>query len=164
MTHHLKNEAPKKTGIRMSLRSRERGSSLVELAFVLAFLLTMVFGIVDFGRALYTYHFVSNAAREATRWASVRGRTSTLPGGWADNTNVQTLVKNVSGMGLDPTKITATTSWPITSFSSPTCGATPNNPGCVVEVQVQYEYDFLFPFLRIAPLTMTSTSQMVISQ
>jgi Flp pilus assembly protein TadG len=34
---------------------------------------TMLFGIVDFGRALYAYHFVSNAARTAARWAAVNG-------------------------------------------------------------------------------------------
>ena len=35
----------------------------------------MLFGVVDFGRALYAYHFVSHAAREASRWAAVNGTT-----------------------------------------------------------------------------------------
>lgn len=55
-----------------SLRS-EQGSSLVEYALVVMIFFTMLFGIIDFGRALYAYHFVSNAARTASRWAAVNG-------------------------------------------------------------------------------------------
>ena len=94
-------------------RSREYGGSLVEQAFTVVVVLTLIFAIIDFGRALYTYHFVSNAAREATRWASVRGQDcSGLAGGCpASSTDVQTYVSAVSGMGLDATKITATPKW-----------------------------------------------------
>src|ERR1700680_2901035 len=83
--------------------SKERGGSLVEQAFAIVLLLTIIFAIIDFGRALYTYHFVSNVAREATRWASVRGKTCIgLAGGCPANvSDVQTYVSAVSGMGLD---------------------------------------------------------------
>ena len=53
----------------------EDGNNLIEYALVFMFFMSMVLGIVDFSRALYTYHFLSNAAREATRWAAVRGAT-----------------------------------------------------------------------------------------
>src|SRR4029077_17627636 len=53
----------------------EDGNNLIEYAFVFMFFMSMVLGIVDFSRALYTYHFLSNVAREATRYASVRGST-----------------------------------------------------------------------------------------
>ena len=60
----------------------ERGDALLESALMLIFLLSVLFGIVGFGHALYTYNFVSNAARDATRWSSVRGFTCTgLAGG-----------------------------------------------------------------------------------
>ena len=48
----------------------EEGSTLVEFAFVFMLLVTMVLGIMDFSRALYAYHFVAGAARQATRWAA----------------------------------------------------------------------------------------------
>src|ERR1700732_1222435 len=64
-----------------ALKTRQRGGSLVEQSFIIVFLLTMMLGIIDCGRALYTYHFVSNIAREASRWASVRS-SSCKPGGW----------------------------------------------------------------------------------
>jgi Flp pilus assembly protein TadG len=159
-----KQESP--TG--KTIRPAQRGSSLVELAFVLVFLLTVLFGIIDFSRALYTYHFVSNVAREATRWASVRGfacnpaltgcQATSGPAG-----NVQAFVSNVSGMGLDPAKITSTTSWVAPPSGTPACTGPENLPGCVVKVQVNYDYQFIFPFLP-AGFRMSSTSQMVISQ
>jgi len=142
---------------------------MVETALMLSVLLVMMFGIIGFGHALYTYHFVSNAAREATRWASVRGYTcpNNLPilsGGCpASVSDVQTYVSNVSGMGLDPAKITATTTWVTPPNNLAVCKTRPNNPGCVVEVQVQYSYQFLLPFLP-SGFKMQSTSQMVISQ
>jgi Flp pilus assembly protein TadG len=150
-----------------SLQSARKqcGSTMVETALMLSVLLVMMFGIVGFGHALYTYHFVSNAAREATRWASVRGQTCTgLSGGCpASASDVQTYVSNVSGMGLDPAKITATTTWIAPPNNLAVCKTQPNNPGCVVEVQVQYSYQFLLPLLP-SGFKMQSTSQMVISQ
>src|ERR1700751_129670 len=53
----------------------ERGATLVEFAFVLIIFMTILFGIVGFGHALYAYHFVSHPAREAARYAAVRGST-----------------------------------------------------------------------------------------
>lgn len=153
--------------IHLTTRIRERGNSLVEHALVLTVLLTMLFSIIDFGRALYTYHFVSNAAREATRWASVRSQSTNLPGGAATpgpGGNVQAFVSNVSGMGLDPTLVHTTTSFVAPPNTTPACAPPTNNPGCVVEVTVKYDYHFFFPFLPSSLVTMTSTSQMVITQ
>ena len=96
----------------------ERGATLAESALVITLLMTLLFGIIGFGHALYTYHFVCNAAHEATRWATARGYTCPdhppdLAGGCpADlaGSDFQTYVTNYStGIGLDPTKITATT-------------------------------------------------------
>jgi Flp pilus assembly protein TadG len=149
---------------------RERGTTLLESAVMISVMLLMVFGVVGFGTALYTYHFVSNTAREATRWASVRGSTCTggLSGGCpAKDTDVTAYVQGLStGIGLDPTKVTVNSS-ALSSESAvfaPTCPATlPAPPGCVVKVQVQYSFQFLFPLLP-SGFKMQSTSQMVISQ
>ncbi|MFZ0039329.1 MAG: TadE/TadG family type IV pilus assembly protein [Candidatus Acidiferrales bacterium] len=53
--------------------SRQQGATLYEFAAILPIILFLMVGIIDFGRAMYAYHFVSSAARAATRWASVRG-------------------------------------------------------------------------------------------
>jgi len=151
----------------------ERGAALLEDGLVFMLLLTLLFGIIGFGHALYTYHFLSNAAREATRWASVRGYTCTdLAGGCpAAAADVQTYISNVSGMGLNPAKMTVTTTWlpspnpsGRTAVFVPPCATYPNYPGCVVQVQVVYKYNFLLPLLPSSAFNMQSTSQMVISQ
>ena len=151
-------------------RARQRGTTILESAVMISVLLVMMFGVVGFGNALYTYHFVSNTAREATRWASVRGTSCplnlpSLPGGCpADDTDVNAYVQNLStGIGLDPTKVTTTTTWVAPPNNLAACTTQPNSPGCVVKVQVQYSFQFLFPLLP-SGFTMQSTSQMVISQ
>lgn len=52
---------------------RERGQSLVEMALTLPILLMVLLAIFDFGRMLFLYSEVSNAAREGARWGSVSG-------------------------------------------------------------------------------------------
>jgi len=53
----------------------ERGQSLLEIAIILPVLLIMLFGLVEVGFGLRNYLLVSNANREAARFAS-RGRFS----------------------------------------------------------------------------------------
>ena len=57
----------------MKRQGAQRGASLPETAIVMAVLLALLFGIIDFGRAMYTYAFVAQLAREGARWAIVRG-------------------------------------------------------------------------------------------
>jgi len=59
--------------VAFSVRRGERGASLVEYAFVVILFLSLLFGIGAFGHALFVYHHLSNVAREATRYAAVRG-------------------------------------------------------------------------------------------
>jgi Flp pilus assembly protein TadG len=58
--------------------NRERGAAaLLEAAFTMAIMLAMIMGIIDFSRAMYAYHWVAYAAREATRYAASRGTSFT---------------------------------------------------------------------------------------
>jgi Flp pilus assembly protein TadG len=170
----------------------EEGSGLVEYALIFIVFITMLLGIMDFCRLLYTYHFVSNAAREATRYASVRGSTcdddsscslatpDTGPAAPAKgNTVVQDYVTmlavpagiNTSSTGCAGSPcLTTTPTWNPAGSNGPTIcstavngsGPTPNYPGCTVEVQVSYTFNFLFPLVHISPVTLSSTSEMVI--
>jgi Flp pilus assembly protein TadG len=172
MTCGLQHEGAKKRAqIRIASQRKERGSSLVEQSFIIVFLLTLMLGIIDCGRALYTYHFVSNVAREATRWASVRSTTcnaSAVPPGPATNGDVQsTFTANLTTMGLDPSKITFNTTWLVPpgvgATSCPVAGV--NKIGCMVHIDVTYHYTFLFaPFISAPAITMTSSSEMLITQ
>ena len=140
---------------------------MVEFALVLICFLTLLFGLLDFGRALYVYHFVSYAARDGTRFAIVRGAscktfTTACPAAASDVTNY--LETTVLPPGINPTAMTVTTTWP---GGNPGCTDTTqpyNSPGCVVKVNVKYNFSFFIPFIPHLTSTMSSTSQMVISQ
>jgi Flp pilus assembly protein TadG len=143
----------------------QRGVALVEQALMLPILAALFFGIVDMGRALYSYTYVSYIARDATRWASVRSAGS-MNG--SSLNQVQGYVSNVSGMGLDPARVTSTTKYVAPANATPLCpggvaGSNANNkPGCIVEVTVNYNFKFFL--LSTNPLLMSSESQMTITQ
>jgi hypothetical protein len=155
---------------RRASKSKARGSSLVEQSFIIVFLLTMMLGIIDCGRALYTYHFVSNVAREATRWASVRstgacsGPIAPCPADAGSITS--TFTAGMSSMGLDSSKITITPTYAAPpSVGASSCPAINNLAGCMVHIDVTYHYTFLFaPFISAPPITMSSSSEMLITQ
>jgi Flp pilus assembly protein TadG len=136
------------------VRAGDRGATTVELAVSAAVFLFVVFGIIDCSRALYSYHTVSHLAREATRYAIVRGSSCTS---WASacpasSTDIQNYVQSKIAL-LDPNAVKVTTTW-----------IPDNNPGSLVNVQVEYQFHFLLPFLPTSISTLTSSSQMVISQ
>jgi len=54
-----------------------RGAAVVEMAVVLPLLLTLVFGIIEFGWTFMVYQNVTNAAREGCRVAVLAGSEDT---------------------------------------------------------------------------------------
>jgi Flp pilus assembly protein TadG len=58
----------------MTLR-KQHGAALIEFGITLGVLVTIVFGITEFGRAIYQYDTLAKAARDATRYLS-----TTAPG------------------------------------------------------------------------------------
>jgi Flp pilus assembly protein TadG len=149
----------------MTARHHERGSSLPETAIVMAVLLALLFGIVDFGRCLYAYSFTAQLARQGARWMIVRGSQSCS--GPIDNCNaqtaeLQTYVRSLSEGATDPSQITASASFPSCAVGA--AGGGKNGTGCVVAVTVTYPFAFIAPFVSKVSVPMSSTSQMVISQ
>jgi Flp pilus assembly protein TadG len=140
----------------------DRGSELVEFAFAVTVLLSLVFGIIGFAQAAYAYHFVSHAAREATRYASVRGLTCSplLTNCPATDTEIQTYVQNLAPLGINASKLTVNATWPATEGCPP---GPSNAAGCPVQVSVQYAFTYL-QFLQLPTLNISSTSEMVISE
>jgi Flp pilus assembly protein TadG len=135
----------------------ESGSALVEFALTSVILFTLVFGVIAICLALYSYNVTAEAAREATRYAIVRGSACTTfatacP---ATATDIKTHVQNLGFPGITPTSL---------SVTADCCWPTNNNPGSPVKVTVQYTFPLVIPFVPRRILTMSSTSQMVISQ
>ena len=58
---------------------KQAGQGFVEFALILPVLLLLMWGVIEFGRLLFIYTEVSNAAREAVRFGVVRGTDLTGP-------------------------------------------------------------------------------------
>jgi Flp pilus assembly protein TadG len=70
------------------MNGRSSGQSLVEFSLAFIVFSMMVFGIVDFGRAIYQFNAVSQAAREIARVTSVHpGVDFTATAGRSPETN-----------------------------------------------------------------------------
>jgi Flp pilus assembly protein TadG len=125
----------------------ERGSTLVEGALCITVYLMIIFGTIDFGRMVFAYNFVSFGAREGARYAMVRGTTHAT-----DAAGITAFVKS-GAVGLNQGSITVTPTW------------TPDHsPGSTVQVQVQYSFQPIAPYMPTGPITLSSTSIMLISQ
>jgi hypothetical protein len=61
----------------MKPAKRQRGVALVELGISIFVLITITFGITEFGRAIYQYNTLAKAARDAARFLSTRDPTDT---------------------------------------------------------------------------------------
>jgi Flp pilus assembly protein TadG len=165
-------------------RRDERGASLVEYAFVLILFLTVIFGISGFGHALFVYHHINNAAKEATRYAAVRGSTCNVTPSAAESScttsnsassisgpttiaDVKAFVASITPQSIDSTQFTYSICGVSDSAACASSGpeictkkvgslpATADYPGCTVSVQIAYVYTFAFPLL---PSVTTKTS------
>jgi hypothetical protein len=152
----------------------ESGSSLVEFALCLVVMLTVVFAIFDCSRALYVDHYVANVARDAARYAMVRGSTwsgiscptTSSYGCFANNSDITSYVQSITPLGIKSQSppLTVTASWPGTTPAGTSCGADAYAPGCVVKVEVDYAFNFILPFMPQNTLLLSSTASTAISQ
>lgn len=145
----------------------ETGSAMVEMAISMVLLLTILFGLIEMCFALYTYHYISDAAREGTRYAIVRGSSCQVSGVSCTVTaaQIQSYVQDLGFPGINSSATTVTTAWsgyPAGSACSPSASC--NNPGNMVQVTVNYQFPLAIPFIPSSTLSMSSTSSMVISQ
>lgn len=127
----------------------DRGATVVEFALLLPVLLLMVFGIIDFGRALNAQVTITQAAREGARLDAL------------NQPNVVTRTKAAAtGLSASVTVAEVTTCPP---GSGPTANA---------DVRVTYSFNFITPIGAIArmfgggsgpgssPLTLTAQGVM----
>lgn len=145
-----------------SIAGEEGGSSLVEFAVSGVVMFMMMIGVMNMSEAVYTYHYVSEAAREGSRYAIVRGSSVSSP---ATQATIQTYVQNLGYPGINPSLMAVAASWKAyPSGTTCTPSSTCNNPGNLVTVKATYSYPLSIPYVGKRTLTMTSTSSMIISQ
>jgi Flp pilus assembly protein TadG len=149
----------------------EEGSVIVETAMSIMILLTFMFGVMETGFALYSYHFISEAAREGARYAMVRGSSAGAACGssytstycMASKANIQSYVMYLGFPGINPGNMTVTVNYAgypagVTCNPSASC----NNPGNQVTVTVLYSFPLNVPFIPPHTYTMSSTAAMII--
>lgn len=145
------------------------GATALEAAVGLVVLLGLFIAIVRISLALYTSHFVADAAREASRYAIVRGSMScsTTPKLTDCNVNadeIQAWVRNRGYPGINPQQLSVVTTWPSTGAACYPSTSPCNNPGNLVKVALVYAFPLNIPFWKSATINLKSSSQMVISQ
>lgn len=74
----------RRTSTKTNVSCQRRGAALVEMAIVLPVFVTIMLGMIEFGRALMVGQLITNAAREGARLAVLNGSV---------NTEVDTTVK-----------------------------------------------------------------------
>jgi len=130
-------------------RSRsQRGATIVETGLVLTFLLLLVLGTFEFGRAVWSYTTIGYAGRAAARFAQVHG--TQVP---ATDSQIEAVVAE-NAVGLDPDRITVATAW-----------EPDRRPGSTVTIQVNYPHTFalFLPGLTSTTLNMQSSSTAVVT-
>jgi len=121
-----------------NFKQDEKGSSLVEYAIGATVFLMAVFGVLEFGRALWAHNALTDAARQGARYGALH--TS----GGAEDSNIKNLVvygKTSGGTkpivpGLSTTNVVITRS---ADFSV--------NSGTVTVKITNYSFKFVLPFL-----------------
>jgi hypothetical protein len=123
-----------------------RGNAFVEMAFVMLPLFALLFGIADFGFAIFLRSTFQHAVREGARYA-VTYQTIT---GQGHDASIKSVVK-ANAMGFlhgstNEEKIKIRYYLPDTFVETPA-----NAPGNLVEISVEgYQFSWMAPLLRTA--------------
>lgn len=120
---------------RRSFVHDDDGAALLEFALIALVLLMLVFGVIDFGRVLYTANNMQSAAREGARWAAVQDD----PAGMTDVIK-DTVIAHASPLGGDALTRPEITVTPIYATSA---------PGIVQSIKVQVNY----PVVLFTPIS-----------
>ena len=127
------------------------GQAMIETALCFLLFITIFIAIMEFGMGIFTYNFVSYAAREGSRYASTRGSQCASPCTTATNDTVQAMIRN-QVVALDSSKVAVNTTWNSSKV-----------PGNTVTVNVSYPIKPLLGFV-LGNITVAASSTMMISQ
>ena len=145
----------------MRRTASSRGQSLVEFALAAPVIILLIFAVFDFGRAIYAYNAVSNAAREGARVAIV----DQGPASGGISLAAQEAANQATALGLNP----ADTAQIQVIYRLPDLSANCPNPpsaGCVAQVRVQYAFKAVTPLINgiVGPITLSSTTQIPVER
>jgi Flp pilus assembly protein TadG len=127
------------------------GQTMVEFALTATVLVLLIFGLINMAILVYNYNTACSAAREAVRYAIVHSPTGPNP---ATTAQIQQVAINYAP-ALNLTSSNITVSWPADSNLPSQDDA---------KVAISHNYNLQIPFLPSITVTVTSTSQMLVSQ
>jgi hypothetical protein len=143
---------------RINLIGNEKGTTTVETAIIIMLLLTLIFGIVEFGLLLFDKQILTNAGREGARAGIVvgLGRSS------GDDAEYLTVSKDVAS-GFCADHLVTFGSVDLNLYASYDDADGSGNPsrGDDLTVSLTYDYNFLLlSALGIGPITLNAVSIM----
>lgn len=128
-------------------KGRRRGATMIEFSLGFLIFLIVLLGIMEFGRAVWTYTTVAHAAKQATRYAMIRGTAIV-----ATDAEVRAVAEK-NAIGLSKSDLGVFTTW------------TPDRErGSFVQVRITYPVSFLASSLvsSTPSVLISSTSRHVV--
>ena len=120
-------------------KSRESGQSIVEFAVSATVILMLLVGIADFGRALFTYIALRDAAQEGAVYGSI------CP---LDSSTIESYARKASSYPINLSDTSKVHFACVYTDSYATCGSTTPSPGVGIKVTVSYpEFPVTMPML-----------------
>jgi Flp pilus assembly protein TadG len=145
--------------LQVTNRRRGRGQTLVEFAIVMPIIALVVLGLVDLGRAVYSYNTLAQSARQGARTAIVNQNVA----------NVRNqAISAAASLGLTAAnvdvcfKTSTATQQDCSSATANNCPQSTRVIGCLALVKTHFNYRPMTPivslFLSSIPLSSTSVA------
>jgi len=143
----------------MTKRHR-KGQGLVEFALVIPIFLTLIMGIVEFGRLMIVYAGAASSSREAARYGASVGISPSGIEHYQDCDGIRATAKRISGLApIEDSDITIQYDNPSTGFFEASCPPTQFELGDRIVVQVTITFDPIVPLINIPPIPITSETK-----
>jgi Flp pilus assembly protein TadG len=120
---------------------RSRGQALVEFALILPIFVLLLVGILDFGRAVFAFNTLNNAAREGGRVAIVDQTAAHI---------TEHAAARTAFLDVPPSDVTVDYRDPGSSNTAGSCAGGPGDKaivGCLAVVRITYDYNAATPIL-----------------
>ena len=126
----------------------------MEFAIAAPVFFLLLFAILDGGRLIFAYGAVAHAAREATRYAVVRGNEAQLDARRTDAPATATQINSAMQTRLSALPaITYTINWSLDGSDNPI-----KDPGASVTITAVHDFTPVTPFLPAISLSSTSSN------
>ena len=152
---------PKQAGGALVGKDHRRGATIVEFTLSFMVFLLVLLGLMELGRAVWTYSTISHVTRQAGRYYMVHGSMYT-----ADASELKQVVTR-DAIGLDASKLTIKTRWKREKFNeldTIITEAVDVERGDTAEIEVSYPFQLITGDLIVdsSNFKMSSKTQVVV--